>query len=87
MARGRAVITDALTTPVEEERTAARGQHLRWSGCDSGHGFCGEALGAGPFITLVGSAQHMVCPTCLSILDLYYRTGIWEGHGDVPGRR
>jgi hypothetical protein len=81
------VITEAPTVPLEEERTAARGQHLRWSGRAASRGFCGEPLGTGAFITLTGSAEHMACPTCLSILDLYSRTGIWEGDGDVPGRR
>lgn len=83
---GDTATEEPLSAPFKAVRMADRVEHLRWHGAHAVHGFCGEPLGDGPFVPLTRSADHLVCPECLTILRLYQRSGLWEGYGKAPGR-
>ena len=83
---GDTATKEPLSTALKAQRPTALPEHLRWHGTYEKHGFCGEPLSDGPFIPLTRSAEHLVCPECLTILRLYQRSGLWEGYGKSPGR-
>ena len=78
--------TEVLARPIGGHQDSARSEHLRWQGSSGTRGFCGSQLGTGRFIVLSRSAEHLVCPTCLAILRIYQKSGLWEGFGAAPRR-